>query len=94
MKFTKKQAEKIGNELNLNFKVVNLDEWLFGLNVELEHGKLLGKKTNITDNNLKKTAQIALAHLIEDPKYYKFLKQMEEKREKYWKTHTKPNIFN
>ena len=39
------------------------------------------------------TSKIALAHLIEDPKYYKYLVLMEQKREKYWSKKKKPNIF-
>ena len=49
--------------------------------------------TNVTKNALDKTAKIAIAHLIEDPRYYKYLKKMEEKREEYWEIRNKPSIF-
>lgn len=93
MKFTKKQAEDVGKKFNLDFSVVKLDEWHDGLNIELEHGKMLGEKVNVTNNDIIKTAKIALAHLMEDPKYYKYLKMMEQKREKYWENKEKPSIF-
>ena len=87
MKIQKKQAEKLGNFFNINFDVIHFEEWKTGLNIELEH-------SNITKNNLKLTAKIAIAHLKEDPRYYKYLKKQEDKREAYWKKHTKPSIFN
>ena len=40
-----------------------------GLNIELEHGKI-NSFTNVTDDDLEKTAKIALAHLNELPNYY------------------------
>jgi hypothetical protein len=36
---------------------------------------------------------IALAHYMEFPDYYKRLKKMEERAEKYWKNKKKPDIF-
>ncbi len=94
MKITNTIAKKLATDFNLNLDVVPFDEWKDGLNIELEHGKKINKITNITNNNLKMTAKIALAHLIEDPRYYKFLIQMEKKREVYWSIRNKPNIFN
>ena len=40
-----------------------------GLNIELEHGTI-NQKTNVTNDDLEKTAKIALAHLNEFPNYY------------------------
>lgn len=94
MKITKQIALKLAKEFNLNLNIVSFDEWKDGLNIELEHGKTISKITNLTNDNLKITAKIALAHLIEDPKYYKFLVLMEQKREKYWSKKKKPSIFN
>ena len=78
MKITKQIALKLAKEFNLNLNIVSFDEWKDGLNIELEHGKKVSKITNLTNDNLKMTARIALAHLIEDPKYYKFLVLMEQ----------------
>ena len=55
--------------LNIDFNKFSIDEFLDGLNVELEHGKI-NSKTNVTDDDLIKTAKIALAHLNEFPNYY------------------------
>lgn len=93
MKITKSIAVKLAKEFDLNLEIVPLDEWKAGLNIELEHGKQISKMTNLTNDNLKITAKIALAHLIEDPRYYKYLIQMEQKREKYWEKKKKPSIF-
>ncbi len=94
MRITKIKAIELANYFNLNLSIIPLDEWIDGLNIELEHGEKLSKLTNITNNNLKKTAKIVIAHLIEDPRYYKYLIQMEIKREQYWKNKKKPCIFN
>lgn len=94
MKITKKIAKDLAKHFNLNLNIVPLDEWLNGLTIELEHGTKISNLTNITNNDLYITAKIALAHLIEDPRYYKYLVLMEQKREKYWENKIKPNIFN
>lgn len=90
---TKKKAKDLGEHFKINFKVVPFLEWYNGLKIELEHGSKLGKLTNVTKNALDSTAKIAIAHLIEDPRYYHYLKKMEDKREEYWKNRTKPKIF-
>jgi hypothetical protein len=92
-KISKSNAEKLAKKYKLNLDIIPFDEWKFGLEVELEHGKKISKITNITHDNLDMTAKIAIAHLIEDPRYYKYLKQMELKRETYWEKRKKPTIF-
>jgi hypothetical protein len=94
MKITKTLAKKLAKEYNLNLDIVPLEEWIDGLKIELEHGKKVSKLTNITNDDIYMTSKIALAHLIEDPRYYKYLVQMETKRETYWKNKKKPSIFN
>jgi hypothetical protein len=91
-KITKAKAIKLGQLFKINFKIVPFKEFLFGLNVELEHGKI-NKRTNVSNNNLLITTKIALAHLEEDPRYYYHLKKMEMQSEKYYKMHKKPNIY-
>jgi hypothetical protein len=90
---TKTQALKLAKKFNINLDVINIEQWLKGLNTELEHGKKLGTQTNITNNNEIITAMIAIAHLIEDPKYYYRLDKMENEANKYWKKNKKPDIF-
>lgn len=93
MKITKRVAKKIFKTLSLNSKVVSIDDFFYGLNVELEHGSKISELTNITGDDLNMTAMITVAHLSEFPDYYKRLKKMEEQAETYWKKRTKPNIF-
>lgn len=94
LKISDNQASKLANDFNLNLDVIPLKWWKKGIEVELEHGSKLGKITNITNNELKTTAKIALAHLIEDPYYYQRLEKMEKEAELYWQTNPpKPIIF-
>lgn len=78
MKITKKEAKKIGEKLKIDWKKIPFSEFYAGMNVELEHGSKLGKKTNVTGNSPIKTGRIALAHLEEDPKYYTKLAKIEK----------------
>lgn len=55
--------------LNVKFDGFTLQEFLEGINIELEHGTI-SPKTNVTNDNLIITAKIALAHLNEYPNYY------------------------
>jgi hypothetical protein len=89
----KKTAMALARKVHLNIDEVGIDQWIDGLNTELEHGNKLGESTNITNNSNIITAMIALAHLIEDPKYYIRLKKMEDESKKYWKGKKKPNVI-
>jgi len=92
-KFTQKQAKELAKKYNINLDVIPLDEFQNGLNVELEHGSKLSKLTNITNDDKDMTTKIVISHILEFPQYYKHLKKMEEKLDKYWSTRKKPNIF-
>ena len=67
--FEIEDAIYVSEVLGIKFDKYTLEEFLDGLNVELEHGKI-NNTTNVTDNDLIKTAKIALAHLNEYPNYY------------------------
>lgn len=86
MRVTKEQATALGDFYKIDFNVIKFDEWLSGLNIELEH-------LNVTGNSLKSTAKIVIAHLLEDPRYYHYLIKLEKRRETYWNKHKKPCIF-
>ena len=64
-----KDAYKAASILNIKFDKFTPQEFLEGINVELEHG-LVNPKTNVTNNDLIITAKIALVHLNEFPNYY------------------------
>ena len=55
--------------LNVNFDKFTINEFLDGINIELEHGTI-SPLTNVTNNDLISTAKIALAHLNEHSNYY------------------------
>lgn len=55
--------------LGVNFNKFTPEEFLDGINIEIEHG-IINSNTNVTNNDLITTAKIALAHLNEFPNYY------------------------
>lgn len=67
--FKIKDILAVANELNIDFTKFSLNDFITGINIELEHG-LIDPETNVTNNNLLLTAKIALAHLNEFPDYY------------------------
>ena len=67
--FSMKDALDAAKELNINFDKFSPEDFLTGLNIELEHG-LINESTNVTYDDLLLTAKIALAHLNEFPNYY------------------------
>lgn len=81
--FTKEQAKKIGEALGIDWQKINLEQFRYGLDVELEHG-IKDPKTNVTGDDPLTTGKIALAHLNEYPDYYLRLKKMEQEAERYW----------
>jgi len=67
--FNIKDAHYAARILNIKFDTYTPEEFLDGINIELEHG-LVNYKTNVTNDDLITTAKIALAHLNEYPNYY------------------------
>jgi hypothetical protein len=66
------EAKKILVEVNKETMTIDLNEFLAGLNVELEHGTRF-KDANVTNNHPVVTGMIVLAHLKESLDYYKLL---------------------
>lgn len=82
--FRLKDILNVAEKLNIDFSKFSLSDFITGINIELEHG-LINPETNVTNNDLLKTAKIALAHLNEFPDYYNkdyglpaFEKKLEE----------------
>lgn len=67
--FNMSDAEYAAKVLQISFDKFTKEEFLTGLNVELEHGTI-NPKTNVTNDDLITTAKIAMAHLNEFPNYY------------------------
>jgi hypothetical protein len=84
-KLNSKDAKEIGDELGINWNVVDLNEFIKGVNIEFEHGTKY-PETNVTNNDKKLTGKIAWAHLKEFPDYYTRLEKLEMKAEEYWKS--------
>lgn len=76
--FSREQAAAIAAELGLDFEAepFDLEQFLMGVNVELEHGTR-DPETNVTGDDAITTGKIALAHLREIPDYYTRLAVME-----------------
>ncbi len=76
--FTRETAEKLGRELGFSFDKFTPEDLRIGMEVELEHGSRGDKYgINVTGDDPKKTAQIALAHLVERGDYYDRLEAVE-----------------
>jgi len=84
MRFSLNDARRIGKNLGLSWKKLDLKQFQMGLNIELEHGKRKAF-TNVTNDDEILTAKIALAHLSEFPDYYTRLDKLEKEAEDYWK---------
>lgn len=87
MKFTRAQALVVYNKLKarntkVNWKNISFDQFVIGINVELEHGLKYAKYgTNVTNDDPMTTGKIALIHIIEVKDYYtKLLKYVDPGR--------------
>lgn len=69
MMYNLNDAVYIANKLQIKFDNFSVFDFLRGLNIESEHGKI-NMSTNVTDDSLELTAKIALAHLNEFSNYY------------------------
>jgi len=66
--FTLAEARQIGSILNVDWSKTPVEEFLVGLNIELEHGRR-NPATNITNDDPILTGKIVLAHITEYPRY-------------------------
>jgi len=80
--FTKEEAMEVASKLTINFDEADfsIDDFMAGMNVELEHGTV-DSETNVTDDDPVMTGKIALAHLKEFGDYYVRLDKMEKEAE-------------
>jgi len=77
--FTELEAREVALKLGIDWAKVDykLEDFLEGMNVELEHG-YVNMITNITNDDGLATGKIALAHLNEGGEYYEQLEKMEK----------------
>jgi len=85
--FTPEEVKQIGEKLGVKWDKFDVDQFMRGMDVELEHG-LCNVATNVTSDDHLITGKIALAHLNEFPDYYDRLDKMEEEAEAYWENLT------
>jgi hypothetical protein len=78
--FNLEDAKKVGDELQVDWNKIDINQFLKGMNVELEHGSV-NDKTNVTNDDSIMTGKIALAHLNEFNDYYIRLDKMEKEAE-------------
>jgi Protein of unknown function (DUF5661) len=85
--FTADEARTIGEQLGIDWATspFDVDQLRRGMNVELEHG-LHDLLTNVSNDDPRLTAKIALAHLNEFPDYYTRLERMEDEARRDWAT--------
>ena len=57
-KLDAKDAKEIGEDIGIDWNMVNLDEFTKGVNIEFEHGTKF-PETNVTNNNKNMTGKIA-----------------------------------
>jgi hypothetical protein len=76
--FTEDEARDAGSTIGIDWDSApfDVDQFRRGMQVELEHGRR-DPQTNVTDDDPRTTAKIALAHLKELPDYYDRLAVME-----------------
>lgn len=67
--YTYNDIMNIAKKLNVDFSKFSIEDFITGINIELEHGTV-SPATNVTNDNLEMTAKIAIAHLNEFPNYY------------------------
>ncbi len=80
--FTTADARRIGTSIGIDWESspFGVDQFLMGLEVELEHGAH-DPETNVTNDDELVTGRIAWAHLKELPDYYTRLVAMEAEAE-------------
>lgn len=86
--FTREEAQRIGDQIGVDWSQYDLEQFRMGLAVELEHG-VHDLQTNVTGDDELITGKIALAHLKEIRDYYSRLAVMEREAEAYWATQDK-----
>jgi len=76
--FSESEAREAGAAIGIDWDSApfEVDQLRRGMEVELEHGRR-DPSTNVTDDDPRATAKIALAHLKELPDYYDRLAAME-----------------
>jgi len=76
--FTYAQAKEVGEALGVTWEDFDVEQFLLGMDFELEHGTV-DPVTNMTDDDPLLTGKITLAHLKQIPDFYSRLQEMRAK---------------
>ena len=74
---TREEAQRVGDEIGVDWSHFDLEQFRHGMDVEFEHGSH-DPQTDVTGDDPIVTGKIALAHLNEFADYYTRLERMEE----------------
>ena len=74
---TLKRAKELGDEIGVDWDLVDLGQFIEGIKEEMEHGTEYGPVAQVHADDYATSARITYAHLIERPDYYTALKLME-----------------
>jgi hypothetical protein len=80
---TIEEAQRVGNEIGVDWSRFDVEQFRLGMDVELEHGSR-DPQTDVTGDDPIVTGKIALAHMKEFPDYYERLERMERDAEREW----------
>ena len=81
-------AKKIGDDIGVDWDLVDLGEFIQGIKEEQEHSGILGgKNTKVIEKlDYHASGRIAYEHLLEVPNYYTRLEELEEKGDEEFPT--------
>ena len=80
---TIEEAQRVGDEIGVDWSRFDLEQFRRGMEVEFEHGGH-DPQTDVTHDDPIVTGKIALAHMKEFPDYYERLERMEREAEREW----------
>ena len=72
------RAKEIGDEIGVDWDLVDLGQFIEGIKEEMEHGSEYGSAAKVHDDDYVTSGRIAYAHLIERPDYYTALAILED----------------
>lgn len=78
-KFSIDEARKIGNQLSVDWELIDIGQFLLGMNIEAEYA-LLSDKTEISVKDALFLGRMVKAHLNQNPEYYLKLEKLEFKK--------------
>ena len=81
--FDTDEAKRIGEQIGIDWRMVDPEEFRKGLVVEMEHGSH-DPQTDVTHDDPLLTGKVAWAHIKEYPDYYTRLAKMEAEAERDW----------